>query len=152
MLTDGCSPRASAGCLVRGVLATHGRRGRVVIGAAGQRAATAIATAIATAVATAVAEVLLAQSSKTPPLGDGVDVGADDEGYQVEERHPGVLWEEFLGKGQTDRASNPGHPHDLPKSDADRGADLVVRPGTSDPRHGGQIDRVLDGSHLWLTC
>jgi len=36
-------------------------------------------------------------------LGNAVNVGADDEGDEVEEGDPGVLGQELLGEGQADR-------------------------------------------------
>lgn len=125
--------------LVRGVLAAHRGRRRVVIDAATGRARAA----------GAVTEVLLAQSCKTSLLGDGVDVGANDEGHQVEEGHPSVFGQELLGKGQADGAGDPGHTHDLPEADTDGGADLVVCAGTGNQGHGRQVDGVLDGGDLY---
>jgi len=47
--------------------------------------------------------VLLAQGGEALFLGNGVDVGADDEGDEVKEGDPCVLGQELLGEGQADR-------------------------------------------------
>lgn len=91
---------------------------------------------------------LLAQGSETLLLGDGVDVGADDEGHQVEEGHPELVGEELLSEGQAQRGSDPADLHDLPESNLDGRADLVVRLGTGDEGHRGEVDGVLDGRNL----
>ena len=77
-----------------------------------------------------------------------VDICTDDESDDVEERHPGVLGEELLRKGEADGARDPRDLHDLPEADLDGGADLVVCPCAGDEGHGGQVDGVLDGGDL----
>lgn len=90
----------------------------------------------------------LAQSFETLLLGVGVDVGSDEETNDVEEGHPGVLREELLGKGQSQRGGDPADLHDGHEAGADGGADLVEGARTSNDRHGAQVDGVLDGGDL----
>lgn len=49
-----------------------------------------------------VAKVLPAQSREALLLGNVVDIGTDEEGNKVEERHPGGFGQELLGKGQAE--------------------------------------------------
>jgi len=49
-----------------------------------------------------VAVVLPPQSSKSLLLGVLVDICSNDEGHEVEERYPGLLGQELLGKRQAD--------------------------------------------------
>lgn len=53
--------------------------------------------------ASTIAIVLLPQSRKPLLLGVGVDICANNEGNNIEEWHPSLLRQEFLGKGQRDR-------------------------------------------------
>lgn len=98
--------------------------------------------------ATTITKVLLAQGGEALFLGDGVDVGADDEGHEVEEGHPGLLGQELLGEGQADGRRDPAHAHHFPEAGPDGGLDLVEVLGTGDERHGDQVDAVLDGRDL----
>lgn len=82
---------------------------------------------------------LLAQSCETLLLGNGVDIRADDERNEVEERNPGALGKELLRKGQADGRGDPAHTHHLPKADLEGGAYLMERPRASDERHGDQV-------------
>lgn len=79
----------------------------------------------------------------------GVDVGADEETDNVEERHPGVLREELLRESERNGGGDPADLHDGKETSLDGGADLVEGPCASDERHRGQVDRVLDGRHLY---
>lgn len=85
-------------------------------------------------------------------LGDGVDVGADDEGDEVEEGDPEVVGEELLREGKADRRRDPADLHDPPESHADRSLHLVERLRTGDQSHGNQVHAVLDRRELrhWL--
>jgi hypothetical protein len=135
---DGAGPAHGAGT-------THGagtaHRGVLVRAAhAGGRAAGAVVAAVA--------KVLLAEGCEALLLGDGVDVGADDEADDVEEGQPQLVGEELLGKGQADGGGDPRDAHDLPEADLDGGADLVVCAGAGDEGHGDQVDAVLDGGNL----
>lgn len=78
----------------------------------------------------------------------GVDIGADEEPDDVEERHPGVLRQELLRKGQRKRRSHPADLHDGHETSADCRADLVEGACASDDSHRRQIDGVLDGRDL----
>lgn len=91
---------------------------------------------------------LLAQGGEAPLLGDGVDVGADDERHKVEEGDPHVFGQELLGKGQAERARDPADFHHLPEADPDGRPDLVEVPSTGDQGHGHEVDGVLDRSDL----
>lgn len=100
------------------------------------------------AVLAAFAVVLLAQGREALLLGQGVDVGANDEGDQVEEGDPELVREELLGKGQADGGREPRDAHDSPEADLDGCADLVERSGAGNQGHGHQVDAVLDGCNL----
>jgi hypothetical protein len=92
--------------------------------------------------------VLLAESCETLLLGDGVDVGADDEGHDVEEGNPELVREELLGKSQADRRGDPRDPHHLPEADLDGSTNLMVGASAGDEGHSNEIDAVLDRSDL----
>lgn len=92
--------------------------------------------------------VALAESFQTLLLGVGVDVGADEETDDVEERHPGVLGEELLGEGQGQRGGNPANLHDGHEAGLDGGADLVEGARAGDDGHRRKVDAVLDGGDL----
>ena len=92
---------------------------------------------------------LLAEGSEAPLLGDGVDVGADDERDEVEEWHPGLLGQELLGEGEADGARNPADAHDPPEADVQGRSNLVDGAGAADQGHGYEVDRVLYGSDLF---
>lgn len=92
--------------------------------------------------------VLLAQGGETLLLGEGVDVGTNDEGDQVEEGDPELVREELLGKGQADGGGEPGDAHDSPEADLDGGANLVECSSAGNESHGDQVDAVLDRSNL----
>lgn len=96
----------------------------------------------------AVTEVLLAEGGEALLLGHGVDVGADDEGDDVEEGHPGGLGQELLGEGEAERRGDPRHLHHLHEADAHRRPHLVEGPGARDQRHGYEVHDVLDGGDL----
>lgn len=125
--------------LVGRVGATHARR-RVVIGAAWSH--------ITSVGSTVVTEVLLAKSCETLLLGDGVDVGADDEGHNVEEGDPELVREELLSKSQADRRGDPRDPHHLPEADLDGSTNLMVGASAGNESHSNEVDAVLDRSDL----
>jgi hypothetical protein len=62
--------------------------------------------------ASRVAVVLLSQGSQTLLLGVGIDVCTNDKGNDVEEGYPGLLREELLGKGESQRRGAPADFHD----------------------------------------
>ena len=93
---------------------------------------------------------LLPEGSQTLLLCGSIDIGSNDEGDDVEERHPGFLREELLGKGQSQRGSDPADLHDGEKTGANGGADLVDGTGTGDQSHGGEVDSVLDRGDLGI--
>lgn len=103
---------------------------------------------IALAGITGITVVLLAQSCETLLLGEGVDVGTNDKGDQVEEGDPELVREELLGKGQADGRGEPGDAHDSPEADLDGGANLVECASAGNESHGDQVDAVLDGCNL----
>lgn len=131
---------------------SHVGRGRVVLRTRAAHLRRAVVTAV-TAVTgltglTGVAVVLLAQGGETLLLGEGVDVGTNDEGDQVEEGDPELVREELLSKGQADGGSEPGDTHDSPETDLDGGANLVECSSAGNESHGDQVDAVLDGCNL----
>ena len=79
-----------------------------------------------------------------------VDVGADDEGDDVEEGHPHVLGQELLREGERDGRRDPADAHDGDEAGAHGGADLVPAARARDDGHGGEVDGVLDGRDLWV--
>ena len=96
----------------------------------------------------AVTKVLLAERRKTLLLGDGVDVGADDKGNDIEKRDPGLLGKELLGKCQADGRGDPADAHNLPEADLDGSANLMICPSASNERHGNKVDGILDRGNL----
>jgi len=77
-----------------------------------------------------------------------VDVGSNDEPDNVEERHPGVLGEELLGKGQRDGRGDPADLHDGHETGPHGSADLVEGARARDNCHAAQVHGVLDGGDL----
>lgn len=92
--------------------------------------------------------IALPEGFQTLLLGVGVDVGSNEKRDDVEERHPGVLGQEFLGKGQSQWGCDPADFHDGHETGLDGGADLVEGARTGDDGHRGQVDCVLDGGDL----
>ena len=90
----------------------------------------------------------LSKSFEALLLGVGVDVGSDEETNDVEERHPGVLGQELLRKGQCQRRGHPADLHDGEEAGADGRADLVQSPCSGDDGHRRQIHGVLDRGDL----
>ena len=79
----------------------------------------------------------------------GVDVCANDERNKVEERHPRLVRQESLRKGQCDRRRDPRHPHDWNEPRTHGGTDLVEGAGAGNDGHRDEIDSVLDGGDLY---
>ena len=77
-----------------------------------------------------------------------INPGANDKGNDIEERHPGMLRQELLGKRQCQWRDDPADFHDGHEAGSDGRSDLVEGPGPSDDGHGGEVDRVLDRSDL----
>lgn len=77
-----------------------------------------------------------------------VDVGANDEGNQVEKWHPCLGRKECLRKGQGDWGGEPADTHDGPEASADSGTHLVPGLSAGDPSHACEIDGVLDWCDL----
>ena len=77
-----------------------------------------------------------------------VDICTDDESDDVEERHPGVLGEELLRKGQGDGRDDPADLHDRHEAGLDSRAHLVEGARARNDGHGNQVDAVLDGRDL----
>lgn len=90
----------------------------------------------------------LPQSLETLLLGLGVDVGADEETDNVEERNPGLLGEELLRECERDGGGNPGHLHDWHESSLPCRVDSADVARTVDDGHGGKVDTVLDWRNL----
>lgn len=132
----------AVGRLVGGVGAAH--RGRVVVPGVGGHAGGRPAV-VGSAVVT---EVLLAEGCEALLLGNGVDVGTNDEGDDVEEGDPELVGKELLRKGKADGRGDPRNAHHLPEANLDGSANLVVGTGTGDEGHGDQVNAVLDRSDL----
>ena len=64
-----------------------------------------------------------------------VDIRANNEADEVEERDPGLLWEESLREGKCERGRDPGDFHDGHEASADGCADLVEGTGAGDDGH-----------------
>ena len=79
---------------------------------------------------------LLSQSGQTLLLGVCIDVCTDDKGNDVEEGYPGLLRQELLGKGESQRRSAPADLHDGEQTGANGSADLVESAGACDDGHG----------------
>lgn len=94
----------------------------------------------------------LAQSLQALLLGVGVDIGSNEEPNNVEEGHPGVLGEEFLGKGQGQRRGDPADLHDRHETGLDGRANLVEGAGSGNDGHGSQVDDILDRRDLRGEC
>lgn len=88
------------------------------------------------------------QSLKPLLLCLGIDPGANDKGNDVEERHPGMLRQEFLGERQGQGRDDPADLHDGHEACSDGRSDLVEGPGAGDDGHGGEVDCILDRSDL----
>jgi hypothetical protein len=89
-----------------------------------------------TASASRVAVVLLSQGGQTLLLGVRIDVCTNDKGNDVKEGYPGLLGQELLGKGESQRRSTPADFHDGEETGANGGADLVESTGACDDGHG----------------
>ena len=98
--------------------------------------------------AAAAAEVLLSEGREPLLLRNGIDIGADDERDEIEERDPEVVGQELLGEGKADGRGNPADLHDLPEAYADGSLDLMDSLGTSDEGHGNKVHAVLDWRDL----
>ena len=91
---------------------------------------------------------LLPESLKPLLLGLAIDPRPNHERNEIEERHPGVLGQELLRKGQSNRASDPGDFHHGHEARLDRGTDLVESTCASDEGHRGEVDHILNGCDL----
>lgn len=78
---------------------------------------------------------LLPERCKSLLLLRAVNVCADEEADDVEERNPGVFGQELLRKGEGERRGEPRDFHDGHEAGADGGADLVEGAGTGDDGH-----------------
>jgi len=78
-------------------------------------------------------------------LGEGVDIGSNDETNEVKEWDPSMRWQEPLCKGQSDRAGNPADFHNWEESSSDHCLNILLLSGTSNNGHTGEVDHVLDG-------
>jgi hypothetical protein len=92
--------------------------------------------------------VSLSQSCEALLLRYRVDVRSDGEGHDVKERDPGVLGEELLGKGQSERGNDPANLHDRHEAGLPCRMDLVECSRARDDSHRHQIHTVLDRSNL----
>lgn len=64
-----------------------------------------------------------------------IDVCPNHERHDVEERDPGMLGQELLGKRQCQWRGDPADLHDWHETGLDGGSDLVECPGTGDDCH-----------------
>ena len=92
----------------------------------------------------------LSQSLETLLLGVRVDICADDEADEVEERHPRMFRQESLRKGERQGRGDPADLHYWHETGPDGRADLVESPGARNHGHATQIDRVLNRGDLRL--
>lgn len=90
---------------------------------------------------------LLLESGHSFLLGESIDIGSDDETDEVEEWNPGVLGQELLSEGQSQRAGDPADLHDGEETRPDHGLNVLLLPGTGDDRHAGKVDNILDRSN-----
>jgi len=91
---------------------------------------------------------LLPQSCKPLLLSVSVDVRANDEGDDVEERYPSLFREEFLGEGEGKRRRDPTDFHNRQEAGSNSRANLMPGSSTSDHSHRSKIDGVLNWSNL----
>lgn len=77
-------------------------------------------------------------------LSKSIDVGSNNETDKVEERNPSVFRQELLGEGQSQRAGDPANLHDREETGPDHSLDVLLLPGTSNDRHAGKVNNVLD--------
>jgi hypothetical protein len=94
------------------------------------------------------AVVLPPQGCEPLLLGVRVDVCANDERDNVEERHPRLLWEELLGKREADGRRDPADLHDGPEAGLDCCSNLVEGARAGDDGHGDEVNAVLDRRDL----
>ena len=66
-----------------------------------------------------------------------IDIGADDEGDDVEKGDPCLFGQELLRKGQCERGGDPADFHDGHEACFHRCAHLMVGPCAGDEGHGG---------------
>jgi hypothetical protein len=92
--------------------------------------------------------VSLAKCREALLLCDSIDIGSDDEGDDIEERHPGVLGKELLRKGKGERGSDPADLHDGPETSFPGRMNLMNCLCTGDDGHRDEVHAVLDGSNL----
>lgn len=92
--------------------------------------------------------VLPPQGRKPLLLGVRVDVGADNEPDNVEERYPGLLRKELLRKGKRNWRRDPGYFHNRHKTRTDSGPDLMEGPRSGYDGHRDKVHRVLDRRDL----
>ena len=81
-------------------------------------------------------------------FGLSIDICANDECDEVEERNPGVLRKELLREGQGQRRCDPADFHDRHEASSHGRPNLMPRTGSSDDSHASQIDGVLNGRNL----
>ena len=77
-----------------------------------------------------------------------VDICANKESDDVEERHPSMFGEEFLRECERNRGDDPADFHDWHKAGLDGSLYLVEGSCTCDNGHGDKVDGVLDGRDL----
>lgn len=98
--------------------------------------------------ASTVSVVLFPERSQSLLLSVGIDICSNNKRHDVEERNPGLLWQEVLRKGERKRRGDPSDLHDGHEACFDSCADLMERASASDDCHGCQVDRVLDRCDL----
>lgn len=90
----------------------------------------------------------LAKCGKTLLLCDGIDIGTDEKGNDVEKGDPGVLGKELLCEGEREWGSDPADLHDGHETCLPGCMDLMDRLRAGDNGHRDQVHTVLDGGNL----
>lgn len=90
----------------------------------------------------------LAECREALLLRDGVDIGSDEEGNDVEEGDPGVLGKELLRESEGEGGSDPADLHDGHETCFPGCMDLMDCLRAGDDCHRDEVHTVLDGSNL----
>ena len=91
---------------------------------------------------------LFPQSGQPLLLGMRVDVCSDHKRNNIEERHPSLFGQEFLGKRKGQWRGNPANLHDRHETGPDRSSYLMECSRAGYYSHGGKVYRILDWCYL----